>query len=272
MTTSREQQTGLSSIFKIVLGIKNFPGGQIKAIVMGDVVSTLSLVRYVLKEKKKIFKEIKLSEQKKLLRQYISHPLYLMPAHFIGVMATQIPVLTISNLFSLNELGYFSLAYSIVSLPTGLIGNSIGDVYRQRIAEAYNQKAEFSDIFIKTLRITFSLSFIPFCLVFTLSPYLFPFFLGREWNTAGSYAQILSVSSLFQLVFTPIDKGALVVGATRYIFAWQLMRLLLMGVLFFVASALKPSIYFFLWSFVGINLFLYCLDGIVEFKLSKSRP
>ncbi len=271
MSTNRMQQSAAIAIASVLLGWWRMGGGQIIANVFGQSISLLWLGRRVWREHHETFAQVTHVEQRRLARRYASHPLHLVPSHLIGAIALQIPVFLMTHVFSLATAGLFSLATRFVAVPTLLVADAIGSVYRQNISDAYNRHGEFRDIFKKTLCITSVLSLVPFTLLYVIAPSLFAFVYGEAWRVAGEYAQILVVASFFQFVFTPIDKGALVVGATQYIFGWHLTRLLALLALFIVACTVKLAIEQVLWLYVGINIMMYLTEGIVGFYLAKPR-
>ena len=203
-----------------------------------------------------------------MAKRYIDHPKYLAPAQLLGTVAVQLPVFMIGSVYSLGVLGFFSMAYRMVTLPSGLIAGAIGDVYRQRISAAYAECGEFRSIFVSTLRKTTLLALPPFVVIYFIAPILFEWVFGAAWRVAGEYAQILVVAAFFQFVFTPIDKGSVVVGATRYILAWHVARLILFMLLFYISKNYELEIKNALWIFVFSNSFLYFIEGFFGYWLA----
>jgi len=220
---------------------------------------------------KTLFAEATFSQQLYVAKRYFSLPIYVLTAHLIGTVALQIPVFLFTKAFSAETTGFFSLAYRIVSIPTLLVANAIGDVYRQKCAELYARTGRFDNLFLQTLSKTGVLAFPFFFTMVIGAPFLFELMFGKEWHVAGEYARILSIGAFFQFVFTPIDKGALVVGATRYIFVWHLIRLssylVLSGVVLHGLLGTTGA----LACLVGINSTLYVIDGIIEWRFAKGN-
>jgi len=265
MSANRIQNAGLNAVFNVILGLGKVPGGMIYGAIAGQGLAALLIGRSVWSRHRDRFEATSKAREWALARQYKHHPSHIAPAQLIGVAAQQIPILLISHVFSLATAGHFSLAYRMVSLPTWLVANAIGDVYRQRIAQAYNTRGEFRDIFLATVAKTTLLAAPPFVVLYFISPYAFATVFGESWREAGEYARILVVSSFFQFVFTPTDKGALVVGATTYILAWHTARLLALAGLFLYASLGDPGIDRILWLFVLVNVCLYTIDGVAGY-------
>lgn len=265
---SRVQQSLLTAGAQISLGLSQVSGGLLIGSIFANLTFTTWISRKLWLNNKALFKQTNSQTQLQLAQRYASHPKYIAPSQLIGVTAQQIPLLIMSSVYSLAAAGFFSLAYRLVSLPTSLVASAIGDVYRQKISQEYNQNGEFRATFVKTLGATATLALLPSLVLYMAAPTLFALVFGESWRIAGDYAQILIISAYFQFIFTPIDKGALVVGANRYIFIWHCARLAALAALFFYATYQQPSIELILYLFTFINIALYVVDGIVEYWLS----
>ncbi|TXH62395.1 MAG: hypothetical protein E6Q84_01370 [Thiothrix sp.] len=268
---SRVQQSLLTASSQIGFGLSQLSGGLLIGSIFANLVFTSWVMQQLWQTQKTLFKSVNSQSQLRLAQRYSSHPKYIAPSQLIGVTAQQIPLLIISSVYSLTVAGFFSLAFRLVSLPTALVASAIGDVYRQKISEEYNQNGEFRATFLKTLTATASLALLPSIMLYAAAPTLFALLFGESWRIAGEYAQILIISAYVQFIFTPIDKGALIVGANRYIFIWHCARLASLTILFFYATYQHPSIELILYLFALINITLYVVDGIVEYRLSGKQ-
>lgn len=254
----------------VALGIKSIiSGGLIVGFLAGNAFSVFPVSWKVHREHKDVFSRATSASQRKVAIRYLSIPKYVLISHLISTAALQIPVFLSTKAFSLEVAGFFSIAYKMVNLPSLLIASAVGDVYRQRVAELYAQKGEFKGIFLKTLFSVAVIAFPLFLVLFVASPSLFGVVFGERWRIAGEYARILTIEAFFQFVFTPTDKGALVVGATRYIFIWHLTRFIAYMLLGYVVLQGKMEVRGMLMSFVGINSALYLFDGIIEWKFAQ---
>jgi O-antigen/teichoic acid export membrane protein len=257
----------LISIFLGLMGARF--SGLMLGYLFGQIVSTTLLGLQIYREEKSLLKMI---SKQKILQQsirYINFPKHLTLSHLIGVIHGQLPFIFISRFFGAEVLGSFSLANRFVSLPSSLIATSIGEVFRREATEIYNREGRFDDILQKTVKRT-SLMALPIHLgVIIFSPYLFKFFFGSEWRQAGDLAAIIAVASLFSFAITPIDKGAVIVGATRYIFCWHLSNLLFNTGLGLFFNTIGSGINLFMWCLVCIRVFHYIVDYFIEYSFSK---
>ena len=269
MSVNRIQNAILASTFNVLLGVSKTSGGMILGTVIGQAIASMLIGRRTWSTHRFLLSATNWKRELALANRYSNHPKHIAPAQLIGAAAIQIPLIMVGSVYSLAALGFFSLAYRMVSLPSALIAGAIGDVYRKRISDAYSERGEFQSILVETLSQTALLAFPPFALVYIVSPPLFELVFGAHWRVAGEYAQILVVAAFFQFVFTPIDKGAVVVGATRYILAWHLVRLVSFVLLFYAVRSFGIEIEQALWSFVLINSVLYLTDGLAEYRLAR---
>ncbi len=268
MSLNRAQHALFTAAAQMVCGWNQVNSGLLVGNIFAKLFFSSWMARKLWQTRGELFQQTNLHAQIKLAQRYSSYPKYIAPSQLIGVAAQQIPVLLISSVYSLTIAGFFSLAFRLVSLPSTLVARAIGDVYRQKIAEEYNQNGEFRLTFLKTVSATAILALLPSIALYVSAPTLFALIFGESWRIAGEYAQILVISAYVQFVFTPVDKGALVVEANRYIFVWHCSRFIALGTLFFYAISYQPNIEAILYLFAFINILLYSVDGIVEYRLS----
>lgn len=272
MTMNRLQSSGFTAVANIALGLTKTSGGMILGTTLGQFLATSILTRHFIKTQRPNFSSVNFKTQWEMAKKYRRHPLHLAPGYLIGSAAEQVTIFMIGSLFSLATLGFFSMAYKLISLPSMVVARAIGDVYRQRISVAYNERGQFRDIFLKTLATTTVVALPPFFILYLIAPWLFATVLGSDWRIAGEYAQILVVGSFFHFIVAPVDKGVFIVGASKYLLLWFSGRLVSFLILLFAAGHYSLGIVQVLWIFVGINIFFYLLHASVNFYLSRGNP
>lgn len=272
MSTNRMLQSGLGSVLQLGMGAARLG---VTGLIIGHFIGvfvTAGLLAYgfVRSLAKRPVGDLK-GRIRHLAARYRSHPYHLLPAQWIGAAALQLPVLAISALFGSATVGFYALASRIVFLPSILIANAMGDVYRQRASVLCRQNGEFRRLFLVTLGTAAVLAAVPAVVLFLIAPDLFALVFGEPWRAAGDYARILVVAAFFQFVFTPVDKGALIVGATRYIMAWHILRLTSFVAAILAGWGFSLSVEKTLMLFVAANVLLYVIDGMVEYRLAGLR-
>ena len=271
MAVNRVQNSLFASLCTVALGFSKISGGLIFGRVLGHALTSWLIWRRVFARNYSLLSTTTKKREQQLAKRYITHPKHILPAQLLGVIAQQIPIFMIGSVYSLSTLGFFSLAYSLVIIPSSLVANAIGDVYLQQISVAYNERGEFRSIFISTFKKLTLLALPPFAIMYFIAPLVFKWVLGSNWSIAGEYAQILVFGAYFQFISTPIDKGTVVIGATRYILYWQAKRLLLMMCLYCLLLNFNIEIKSTLWSLVMLNSGLYILDIFIGYKFSKLK-
>ncbi|MBS9392140.1 MAG: oligosaccharide flippase family protein [Dolichospermum sp. LBC05a] len=272
LAISRILQSVAILLFSIVLGLtdQGFAGLMISSI-CAQVIATALLAFQILREEKQLVNLIAVANMKKQAVQYINFPKDLTISHFIGIVHQQIPIFLVSRLFGANSLGFFSIANRFISLPSTLIANAIGEVFRREATEHYRRDGRFNSILKATVRKNFLMALPIYSILFLFSPFIFSFILGKQWQQAGEYASIMAVMNFFSFVITPIDKGALIIGATRYIFFWHLSMLIAnvsIGIFFHVQCT---TITIFLWTIAFVRILHYIFDLYMESKYSYNE-
>ena len=268
MATGRVLQAAVTVSSNLTFGFFYVFGGMI----FGNIIGQLSSIVLLFSNKwKEIFVSISSygsMSLSQIAKKYSNFPLNIAPSHLIGVGSQQIPVLVIGAVYSPSVLGYYYLAERLIYLPSSLVANAIGDVYRQRISVAYSENGRFTQIYINTLKSSAFLVAPLFAFLYFFSPIIFEVAFGETWRTAGEYAQIICLMSFFQFIFLTVDKGAIIVGATRYIFFWQLLRLIFTATVCFLTTVLSWNFSEFLLVYTSVITGLYLMDIFVEWRLS----
>ncbi len=213
-----------------------------------------------------------ISDLRPIARRFANHPRHLMPSTLVGTLSMQVPVLMLSNCFGAAVTGYYSMASRFITLPTIMISSAIGEVYRERISVRFREYGQFRSLFVRMLAALVTIAVVPFAAMYWLAPDLFATMLGPEWSDATDYAQIMIVAAFFQFVLTPLDKGAVIVGATRFVFFWQLSRLVLSLGIFATVYFAELSVFTTLWLIVGASTFAYLINCIANYHFSGGRP
>lgn len=176
---------------------------------------------------------------KRLAKDYYDFPMYRAPEEFLNAISNGLPILMLTSFFGPVAAGFYSLVRSVLSLPSQLIGKSVGDVFYPRIADAAKNN---EDLTVLIRKATYSLALVgafPFGIIIFFGPTLFSFVFGSEWVIAGEYARWIALWSFFAFMNRPSVKSLPVLNAQRF----QLIYTTFMLVVRF--SALAISYYLF---------------------------
>jgi O-antigen/teichoic acid export membrane protein len=140
-----------------------------------------------------------------VMREYVRYPKFLIPSTLAGTVAAESPIVLLTRFFDTAVSGLFSFVNRVTVSPMSIIGNSVGEVYRVRAAERFQQHGECRQIFLRHAAMLAAAGVIPWLVLFFWGPALFSFVFGAQWREAGEMATFLSFVVWFQLVSSPLS-------------------------------------------------------------------
>lgn len=173
--------------------------------VIGSLVSTLVLGTQIWRDDKNLFaRAIHWREMFVGLGRYRKFPLFDTWAALLNSASWQLPAFLLSTFFSTTVVGYYALGFRILQTPMGLIGNSIGQVFFQRAAEAQSQ-GKLAPLVENALRRLVAIGLFPMLVLTVIGSDLYIVIFGLQWEEAGIYTQILSVWAFFWFISSPLS-------------------------------------------------------------------
>lgn len=151
-----------------------------------------------------------------LMVKYKDFPLYRAPESLITSLSHGVPTLMLTILFGPATVGFYSISRTVLSLPTQMVGNAVGDVFYPRVAKSFNNGKDISNMIFKATIIMFLVSLFPFGIVILFGPQLFAFVFGAEWYVAGEYARWISLWSITNFSNRPATRSLAVINAQKF--------------------------------------------------------
>lgn len=268
MSLNRVYQGLAFALLSVVFGLFCVSKGQVFSFVFSYLFASF-LAFLGIGDKNRFYGTILGKFRMDLAKKYIRHAINVAPSQLIGVFAMQVPIFAINMFYSADVIGCFVLASRIVAFPVPLIAGALGDIYRQKAVECHKSLGSFANVYKKTVIHALFIGSIPFLMFFFFSDAIFVVLFGEAWRLAGKMAGILSVASFFQFMFTPIDKGAIIVGAYAYIFWWHVLRFALMVLSSAIIGFLGFNVFVYLWIYVMINVVFYIFEGTFGYLFAR---
>lgn len=231
---------------QIILGLLDIrPLGLILGSIIGQSAGTLRLARLIVPLfNSGSLRTVSFRQLIGTARRYWRFPLITSWSSLLNSLGLRLPTLLIALLHGPQVAGWLALADRVVGTPVMLIGSATGQVYFGKAANlARTNDGQLLSLFN---RITLRLFLIALALLGPLGiggPHLFSLLFGLEWAEAGIYVQILSGVFLFRLVVGPVSQTLLILEKQHLQLAWEVFRLLLIGLAFSHAwnHSLSPS-------------------------------
>lgn len=224
LSVNKMVNAGATTLGKVFLGfVRLVSQGLVIGDMAGRIVSALGCAFRAFRSDGATFRQVRLSGIRQCAAKYKEFPIYTMPGRLLNTLGQSMPVLLLTAFFSSEHSGYFSMAMMVFVLPIAVIGNTLGDVYRQRANEEYQASGQCIKSFDKLLKLTALMGFGALALLVWFLPWLMQVILGHDWYVAGQYAQILAPSMVLSFIAGPLSGLFIVANKLRHFFVWQVL-------------------------------------------------
>jgi O-antigen/teichoic acid export membrane protein len=174
--------------------------------ILGQIVSTFVLGGQIWRDDRRLFRaSIRWKKMIAGLKRYKKFPIFTTWSVLLNTISHQVPVWMLAFFFSPTVVGFYALARTILSMPAGLVGSAVAQVFLQKAAEANNRGDDLSKVVEGVFSRLIALSIFPFLLLVFIGKDFFVIVFGIRWAEAGVYTQILSLSILFSFIASPIS-------------------------------------------------------------------
>ena len=147
-------------------------------------------------------------------------PLLNLPNALVDAVRTNGIVMIIGT-FALGLVGQFNLAWRVLQVPIGLINGAVQQVFFRELADV--KPGRMRPLIRSTIRKALVLSAIPFGLIYIISPWLFTFVFGPQWDLAGDIARALTPWLALQMVTSPISTVFVVTSKQHWMLAFAVV-------------------------------------------------
>ncbi|GIO19648.1 polysaccharide biosynthesis protein [Oceanobacillus oncorhynchi subsp. incaldanensis] len=222
------------------------------------------MIFFINKKKDKRQSEVNIAEKletKNLLKKYKDFPIYRTPQVFLAASTEGLPIILLSSFFGPAAAGFYSIGRTVLSLPSKIIGEAIGNVFYPRINEAAQNKENVTKLINKACLGLIATGAIPFGIIILFGPWIFSIAFGSEWVTAGEYARWIALSSFSVFTNKPVVRSIPVFNLQRLHLIYTIVSLigraiaLLIGFLVFNNEII--AIAFFAITTMFLNIFLH---------------
>lgn len=221
---------------------------------------------------KKLFVIIKKNSIKRIihnLKIYQNYPKFTVLPALLDTASLQAPFFIIGKYYSIALLGYYSLTYMIISIPSVFIGASFSQVFYQRISELNRSKGSLKAFFLKNTLIIFTINLSIYLVIFLFGTTIFTIIYGYNWVESGQYAEILSIGFLVKSTVSPFSSVFNALNKIKLSSAWQTFYFFSTFITLFTAASLDLDIFTFLTIYSAHEVILYLIYYYLAFKITK---
>ena len=263
-------QSVTTAFVKLTMGATGtIQSGLIIGALVGQTTATSILSWLILKEDKSLLACISKVSVMKNARIYRNFPKFNAIQAFLDILKMSLIIFIINRLFGSEILGYYSLSYSMVSLPIRLIGSSVSQVFYQKAAFTF---ANNSDLFGLTYKIFIRLIIIALpglIIAIFFGPKLFSWFFGSKWIEAGVYAQIIAPWLFFTFVASPLGSIPSILNKLKSFFLISLLGTIGLPIIAVIASIFNLTILSMLSLFSFFGSLFIILTVVWVFSIIK---
>lgn len=214
----------LTAVLQIGIGfLQPGPSGFVIANLIGMTISLILLVKICCANHQ--LDSIRIISFRQLIRKFNEHyrlALWTLPATLVNTVSSYLPDLLIGRNFGTAQLGQYSLANRMISMPLSFVTTSAQEFFRQQAADEYGKDGSCQRTFNRffVLLILFSLvAIVPMLIAF---PFVFPLIFGKQWVDAGEIIQCLAFLLIVRFVSSPLSYVWIIAGKQKEDFFWQI--------------------------------------------------
>ncbi|HPP51387.1 MAG TPA: lipopolysaccharide biosynthesis protein [Thermoguttaceae bacterium] len=142
----------------------------------------------------------------KVAKRFWRFPVLTLSSTLLNRTASHLPKLIMAGVFPPAILGHLMLADWVLHVPTSLLGQNLARVYIGEFSERRrNSPQTCRSFFLKFIFWLAVLASGPMLAIYFLSPVIFKFIFGNNWETAGQFARMLAPAILLQFVVSPVS-------------------------------------------------------------------
>lgn len=202
------------------------PGGLIGGLIIGQLAATGRLAWKVGKDEGKFLKScISFRNLKRMAIRYKKFPLYDSWSSLFNTASTMLPALLLGFFFSPAVVGFYALGQRVLSLPMGVIGGSIAQVFFPRATKA-QREGDLNKVTLDLFERLLAIGFVPLMLIAVVAPDLFAIVFGERWWTAGEYVRWMSLWLFFQFISSPLSTIYYVMERQRDLLTFNVVMFL----------------------------------------------
>lgn len=221
--------------------------GLVAGKLIGDVASMLFLLWQRWRMQESVTAGVSPRRMMAMAKRYKSFPLYNMPHALTTASSNNFPVLLFNTYFSEAIAGFYAMAMRACYSPVQIAGQSAYQVFSQRLAEKHGQHDRILPFIRSTTLLMAAIGLAGFLPLFVISPPLFAWALGPEWEVTGQMVRYIIPYIFMVFILRPLNFIPLLTNRQGSAFAIDLVYLLAR-----LAALLTGIYYDDVWLAIGL--------------------
>lgn len=258
ITRTKINQSIGGTLSKILLGLLSFgPLGLIVGYIISNIAGIYTFTKAIVEKDRDAIRGVSVTEIRSAAREYRSFPMYSAPATLLVAISLQIPVFMLSVMYDLSVVGWYTLAYQILSLPVALVAGSMAQAFYGEAAKSARESPDkLRHLHLDTTKKLALIALPSVGIPALFAPWFFPVVFGDSWLEAGLFCLPLALVAVSQFIVMPTSKLA-VYGFNHWDLYFNLTRTIFIIGGFYIANILDFSPIVTLTIYSVITAFMY---------------
>lgn len=262
------KSTSMSSS-QIATGLSTFKNiGLIPGVILSQFFQLLYLFKETSQSIIKLKSEISIHRMFILFKKYKDIPIYNTLINFLNTLSNEIPTLMITKYFGLSSVGIYGLAIKVGRAPSGIIQESVGQVFFNKANETYNKNENLQEVVKKTALNLLKISAFIFLPLFIVSYFLHVIF-GQEWIQSENFLRILIPWLFVMFISSPLTNLIIILNKQKINLFYDFFLLICRFLAFYAGFHFFDSLLASLILFSGIGVIFNIFIIIYLYKVSK---
>jgi O-antigen/teichoic acid export membrane protein len=182
----------------------------------------------------------------------------------IAAISGLIPMLFVMNKYDTADLGFFTMAETLLSLPITIVGNSISQVLYKYICDNVKliNKTEINKILFILI-----ISSLGFLILYPFGKYIIVFILGDKWGKSIFLIYILVPNYMINYISKPFERNCYILGKPNWHVISALIKLLLVIISIIISMIFNLLFLDYILIFSLLTSLHYLIDFIYNYKL-----
>jgi O-antigen/teichoic acid export membrane protein len=172
--------------------------------------------------------------------RYRHLPQYDAASSFLNSASQAATIFGVGLVYSPLELGWYSMALRLTSLPLLVVGSATGRTLFRQLGERARSGAPLGQAFRRSAGLLVGIAIVTYGLLAGLAPAAVPVILGPDWRETGFFLVAACPAMCIKLVASPLSCVLLIANWHRALTAWQ-AGLLAMTIGLLAAAALLDA-------------------------------
>lgn len=262
---------GSTAIVAIVLGEIGFlEYGYYIGNVIGQIITVVHMRKFL----PRLQLRNKTSDYVDIFKNNFDYIRYQMPASITVTLRTELPNLLIGGLFGNTMLGYFAVSQKLLTIPVTFLGQALGKVFFQRIAEMKRTGKQIGEFVERNINRGMLIALVPMTLLAAFGDAAIVLFFGEEYSIGGVICRIIVYRSLFNFISSATQGIDIVLDKQKYVLYTCLAQTVLavISVLcgYYVFDSIYATSVFLAGTFILVQIvYFYKMYGVMQLNSWK---